>query len=341
MGKRANPAMVGAFVVGAVALVAVAATLLGSGRLFSHRHVYVLYFQSNVNGLRVDAPVKFHGVEIGSVYRIMLSLPQLERAVSAHNPAVMRVPVEIEVNERKIESRAGRALDLDDPRTLKRLIDAGLRGQLALESILTGLLYVELDMHPGTPANFVLRPNSTFQEIPTQPTEFEQVQQNVGKVLAKLSQIDFPAVVQSMVQMTDSIRGLVQSPQLQAMVDRLQKATKSLDAAAQSAQLMADTIRIQVVPLSRSLQGASENTAETMRQARAAMAAAQQAFVEAQSAFVEAKTILDPASPITYQLSKTLQDISGAARSTRELADFLQRNPSAIIRGRAVSQDRR
>lgn len=341
MGKRANPALVGAFVIGAVALVAVAATLLGSGRLFSHRHFYILYFQSNVNGLRVDAPVKFHGVEIGSVYRIMLSLTQLERAVSAHNPAVMRVPVLIEVDERKIERTAGQSVDLDDPRNLKRLIDAGLRGQLAMESILTGLLYVELDLHPGTPAHFVLPPNSTFQEIPTQPTEFELVQKDVAKVLAKLSQVDFPAMVQSMMQMTDSIRGLVQSPQLQALIDRLQKATKSLNAAAQSAQLMADTIRIQVVPLSRSLQSVSQNTAETMRQARAAMAAAQQAFVEAQSAFAEARTILDPASPITYQLNKTLEDISGAARSTRELADFLQRNPSAIIRGRAVSQDGR
>jgi len=50
---------------------------------------------------------------------------------------------------------------------------------------------------------------------------------------------------------------------------------------------------------------------------------------------------LSCAAPITYQFSKTLEDISGAARSTRDLTDFLQRNPSAIIRGRAVSQDGR
>lgn len=341
MGKRANPAMVGAFVIGAVALVAIAVTLLGSGRLLSHRHIYVLFFQSNVNGLRVDAPVKFHGVEIGSVYRILLSLTQLERAVRSNTPTVMRVPVLIEVDEKKIISRGGNALDLDNPETLKRLIAAGLRGQLSLESLLTGLLYVDLDMHPGTPANFVLPPNSTFQEIPTETTEFEQVQKNASKVLAKLSRIDFASAVQSIVQMTDSIRDLVQSPQVQDTMDRLQQATKSLNAAAESARLMTDTIRTQVVPLSRSLQGASASTADTMRQARAAIASAQQAFVEAQSAFVEAKTILNPASPITYQLSKTLEEISEAARSTRELADFLQRNPSAIVRGRAASQDER
>jgi paraquat-inducible protein B len=341
MGKRFSPAVVGAFVVGAMALVVVAITLLGSGRLLRRRHIYILYFQSNVAGLHVDAPVRFHGVEIGSVYRVLLSLSQVEQAVSAHNPAVMRVPVQIELDERKIQSRTGQVLNLDDPLTLKRLIDAGLRGQLALESILTGLLYVELDMHPGTKPHFVLEPNSAYQEIPTEPTELEQVQQNVGKVLSKLSQVDFPAVMQSMMQMTDSIRDLVQSPQLQATIARLEQATKSLDAAARSARQMADAIRTQVVPLSRSLQGASDNTAETMRQARAAMVSAQQAFAQAQAAFVEAKAILDPASPITYQLSKTLEEIAEAARSTRELADFLQHNPSAIIRGRAASGDGR
>jgi paraquat-inducible protein B len=62
---------------------------------------------------------------------------------------------------------------------------------------------------------------------------------------------------------------------------------------------------------------------------------------EAQAAFAKAKVTLDPASPITYQLNKALEEISGAARSTHELADFLERNPSAVIRGRAVSQNGR
>ncbi len=339
MGKRANPALVGAFVIGAAALVVAAITLLGSGSLFRRRHIYVLYFQSNVNGLRVDAPVKFHGVEIGSVYRILLSLNQLEYVVRTNNPSIMRVPVLIELDERKMTRRGGRALNLDDPQTLKRLIDAGLRGQLALESLLTGLLYVDLDMHPGTPANFVLPPNSTFPEIPTRRTEFEQVQQDLTRVLGRLSQIDFPAAIDSITQMTNSIRELIQSPQLAATIDRLQQATRSLDQAARSAQRMTDTIRTEVVPLSRSLRGASDSTAETMRQARTSLAAAQQAFAQAQAAFVEARTLLDPASPVAYQLSKALEDISAAARSTRELADFLRRNPSAVIRG--VSQDGR
>jgi paraquat-inducible protein B len=339
MHKRTNPALVGAFVLGAAALVVVAITLLGSGRLFHRQHLYVLYFQSNVNGLRVGAPVKFRGVEIGSVERILLSLNQLENAVRVDNPSIIRVPVLIEIDERKIVSRGGRSLDLDDPRTLKSLIAAGLRGQLSMESLITGMLYVDLDVFPGTPAHFVLPPNATFQEIPTRQTEFEQVQKQLGEIVARLSKVNFPQLIQSMVAMTDAVRNLANSPQLQEAISQIEITTRTLDRAAQSAQRMADTIRSQVVPLAQSLRGSSEAATQTLRQAQAAMVAAQQAFVEANATFKEAKAVLDPASPITYQLRKTLEDISGAARSTRELADYLSRNPSAILRGRPVSQD--
>ena len=340
MDKQMNPALVGAFVVGALALVVTAIVLLGSGRLFRHQHTYVLYFKSSVNGLRVGAPVKFRGVQIGSVTRILLSLNQLEYAVRTNDPSQIRMPVLIELDERKIISRGGRALDLNDPRNLKRLIDAGLRGQLAMESLLTGLMYVELDIHPGTQPHMVLPPNSSFQEIPTLPPELEQVQQEVGRVLAKLSQVDFVAAVHSVTAMTDAIRNLANSPKLSATLDGLQRATAKLDGAIVSIQQMANEIKTQVGPLASSLRKASDNASETMKEARSSLAAAQQAFVQAQGAFAEAKAMLDPASPVTYELDKTLQDISGAARSTRELADFLQRNPSAVLRGRP-SQDGR
>ncbi len=336
-----NPALVGAFVIGAIAIVVVVITLLGSGTLFRRQHTYVCYFQSNVNGLRVGAPVKFRGVEIGSVTRILLSLNQLEYAVRTNNPGLIRMPVLIELDEKKIISRGGRNLDLNDPRNLKRLIDAGLRAQLAMESLLTGILYVELDILPGTTAHMVLPPNSSFQEIPTRPNEFEQVQQGVGKVVAGLSKVDFVKAVNSAVAMTDAIRNLADSPKLKATIDRLEVTAQNLNSAAISAQRMADAIRTQIGPLAQSIRGASDNASETMRQARTALAAAQQAFSAAQNTFTEAKAMLDPASPVTYQLNKALEDISGAARATRELAEFLERNPSAVIRGKATSQDGR
>ena len=185
-------------------------------------------------------------------------------------------------------------------------------------------------------------PNSSFQEIPTHPTEFEQVQQEVAKVVAGLSQVDFrpsgpfddaddrfdpwPGPSHRKLQATD------RSPQRRHQI---------LNAAAASAQTDGGyDAGIQVVPLSRICKAFRIPPKRCARRALR-WPPRNRRSSPPRARFAEARAILDPASPITYQLNKTLEDISGAARSTRELADFLQRNPSAIIRGRAVSQDGR
>jgi paraquat-inducible protein B len=74
MNKKISPAVIGAFVIGAVALIIIAILVFGSGRLFRQTRDFVLYFDNSVNGLRIGAPVKIKGVEIGSVKDIRLQL---------------------------------------------------------------------------------------------------------------------------------------------------------------------------------------------------------------------------------------------------------------------------
>ena len=91
MNKKISPTLIGVFVVGAVALIVIAILVFGSGRLFRQSRDFVLYFDNSVNGLRVGAPVKFKGVEIGQVKRIKLRLEDIAsgevRAFLAREPA--------------------------------------------------------------------------------------------------------------------------------------------------------------------------------------------------------------------------------------------------------------
>jgi len=72
MSKKANPTIIGAFVVGAIAIVTILILLLSGNVLFKKEVQAIMYFDGSVTGLNVGAPVKFRGVKVGTVTDIKL-----------------------------------------------------------------------------------------------------------------------------------------------------------------------------------------------------------------------------------------------------------------------------
>ena len=325
MGKKINPATVGAFVLGAVGLILAAIVVFGSGHLFRKTHEFVIYFGGDINGLRVGAPVKFKGVEIGQVSKIRLRLEQDVNNQNGQLRADVRIPVIIELDEEKIISHGGSAIDLSDPHTVPNLIREGLRAQLGSDSFVTGLMYVALDIQPNTPIQMVAPPGSPLQEIPAVPNTLEQAQAVAVRIFERLDKVDFNAVFTQMTGMLDSIRQLATSPALKEVVNNSEKTREQLDRTLAGAQQTLSTVNGQVPPLSDSLQKTSASADAAANQVRLTLGTMQ--------------TTIQPNSPLNYQALQTLQDVSAAAHSIKELADYLQRNPSAIVRGRDFSQD--
>jgi paraquat-inducible protein B len=317
MGKQVNPATVGAFVLGALGLILAAVVVLKGG-LFQTKHKFVIYFPGDINGLRVGAAVKFNGVEIGEVSQTQLSLEQEQ------NKALVRIPVVIQLDEKKILSH-GATIDLSDQETIPNLVKAGLRAQLGSDSFVTGLLYVALDIEPNTPMVLVKNPLEGLQQIPAIPNTLEQAQAVAVRIFERLDKVDFNAVFTQMTGMLDSIRQITTSPALRDVVNNSEKTREQLDHTLAGAQQTFSTVNGQVVPLSDSLQKTSGAADAAAKQVRLTLGTVQ--------------TTIEPNSPINYQALQTLQDVSAAAHSVKELADYLQRNPSAIVRGRDFSQD--
>ncbi|HTJ09112.1 MAG TPA: MlaD family protein [Candidatus Binataceae bacterium] len=324
MGKRISPTLVGTFVLGAIALAVATVVALGSGRLFTHQNLFVLYFSSDVNGLKVGAPVKFRGVEIGAVNAVLLSVGTPRQNRNAEKAAHQyRIPVIIDLETYKLVRR-GAATNLDDPDKVAQAVKRGLRGQLNVESLVTGLLYVDLDYRPDTPAIFYMGSDSPYPEIPTVPTKLEQAATTLSKMMAQLEQINFDEVIRSLTETAAAITNLANSPKIQTAVDSLNLAAKSMGQASASVNHLASSLDREIGPMGDELRLTTEQTRATLKQTQATLAAVQ--------------ATLGPDSPLNYELAQTLEQTSSAARSLRQLSDYLRRNPSSVVRGRYTSE---
>ena len=334
MSKKISPTLIGAFVVGALALIVLAVVALGSGRFFRQTRQFVLYFDTSVNGLRVGAPVKFKGVEIGAVKDIRL---QLEKGAD-----VSKIPVIVEIDLEKLTSHgASGEVARDLPTFRQAIIKMGLRGQLLMESLVTGLLYVGLDFFPNTPVRLVQTGEVNYQypEIPTTPTTLEQAQDAATRIIAKIEELDFKGLQKSLTETVDGVNQLVNSPDLKASLRGLNAAMPKLEEALVSIRKASAGLDQSLVTLSKNLEQTSDATREAMQQATIAIKRTDGALKAAEAVMINVNGMMDQDSPTFYELRRSMKEISAAARTLRLLSGYIERNPRALIFGKPESVD--
>jgi paraquat-inducible protein B len=323
MSKRISPTAIGVFVVGSFVLVIAAIVMVGSANLFKRPQRFVCMFPGDVNGLRVGAPVKVRGVQIGTVEEIKLALAPGEGEV---RPDIkeLRLPVIIGIDPDLVKKRGGTGAALS---TLgfESMISRGLSAQLAAESLLTGLLYVDLDLRPNAQPSLTLVPGSgNLQEVPTVPTAMEAIQTQATDALAKLDRVDFNALVTSVTNAANSINQLTSSGDLKDTLASLKRTVPNLNQTITSMRAALDNANQKITPLVASLQKSSDEANATMKDTREAL--------------LEVRSNLDPDSPLSVNLNTALDQLAETTRSIGELTDYLQRNPAALVRGKYVPE---
>lgn len=304
MSRRANPSIIGLFVLGAVALALAGVAMFGSGLLARPKATFILYFPESVNGLDVGAPVKFKGVQLGRVTGIMLGYDQ--------KPGTSDVAVLVEIDEKTYAEKTNRIVDLSNREVMKEAIDHGLRARLETQSLVTGLLYIELGFHPDTPVRY-MQLGDTYTEIPTIPSNLEEMVDRTMRAIARIGQIPLEDLVQSFTSLAKSMDELVQDPKVRATIS-------SIDAAAREAETLMRAVRGEVKPLAR---GANVTIEE-----------AQRTLVDLRKLAESVQGLTRDGSPLRYQLSTALGELTNAARALRVLADYLERNPQAVLTGK-------
>lgn len=343
MSNKANPTIIGAFVVGATALLVAAIMIFGSGHLLTPKASFVVFFEGNVSGLQDGAAVSFRGVKIGEVRDVEAVI----------DPEKVEIHIKVEV-----EILGDAVLTMDGPAdTTTESIEQGimflvsgrsLRAKLQSWSFVTGQLYVDLDFYPETEAHFVgLEPN--LHEIPAVPSDMQRLRGAFVETLQTLKDLPLGDVLQSVQQAVDSvnqllnseeldgtltgINNIVNAPEIGSILEGLDRTVNSpqiaealegINQAIQDAQGLVASVEGQITPVLVDLD-------KTVLSAQQLLATIDQTVLRLQTSVTDNVEL-------QHQVGTTLSELSQAARSVRILADYLERHPESLIRGKSGAQ---
>jgi len=335
MAKQWNKTVIGVFVLSGIALLILSVILFGGGRFFGEKHRFVLFFQGSIRGLAAGAPVVLQGVQVGSVERIFLQ--------EDPNTQALRIPVIISLVPDQIDTGDVLLGDLEE--AVQNLIAKGLKGQLTIQSLVTGQLIIELDFFPDLPTRLV-GSDLPYMEIPTIPSSLEQIARTIEKIPVQ-------QLFEKLVAAVDGIERTINAPEIKEALKAIQltaQGTERLvtraDGVVAGADRMLEKLDRQVGALGASLKTASENAGRLLDnidaqvgplglEARKTLDATRQLLANAQSTVDGVDGFVGQRSELRHRLNRSLEEITAAARALRALSDLLERHPEVLLRGKS------
>jgi len=333
MSKKANPTSIGLFFVVGLALGVAGLLIFSSRSIFHPRQKDILYFNASLKGLNPGAPVKFRGVTIGSVVEILIRHNQASNDYS--------MPVVIAIDKKLAQSKSDDLLLVGSQSKLDQLISQGLRGRLDAESLVTGVLYVGLDIVPNAPSPVFHQLTPEYHEIPTLPSDVQKLMADLSRLMADLSHLDVRGLSEKLngiLTRADTSLSQLNIPEINSGVTNLLVAahhlvttpelTNSFAALRQTldhADILLKRIDSRVDPLAESVTNILHDAQTTLADVRVVVR--------------NVGDLLGPDSAIPSDLKQALEELSNVCRAVSDLAEFLGRNPNALLTGKKRPKD--
>ncbi len=316
------------FVIGALVLGIVSYLSFGGANVFAKPTRFYVYFSESVSGLDPGASLKLTGVRVGRVAAINV------RFDAATKESLVQVVCEVDRNI--LTDPSGRLIDLTSPVELQSLIDRGLRARLSLTGI-TGLLFVEMNFedtrkYPANPRFMA----EVLPVVPSIPSPISEVQQSIVEIVANIRKVDFAALAKELKTLLASTNQKVNDLEVKALSERVGRAAdavasfvntpearevfKNLNATITDTRTLLAKIDTQVGPV-------GEEFKKTLTDAQAALKSLE-------AAATTTRNFIQTQSGVGEEVTHTLQQIADAAATLERLADFIERNPNALIVGK-------
>jgi paraquat-inducible protein B len=322
MSKHANPTLIGAFILVVIALTVLGVMALVPAFAMGNRPVFISYFEDSLNGLEPGAPVKFQGVQVGNVVSTGVRLDPDEMSSLA--------PVRYRIDLRRLEAAGQDFVELDDEAVLGAHVAGGLRAQLQLESIVTGLLFVNISyLDDPPPAPRVA--DAEHPVIPTAPSPFLALEaealalsaaaQRVLAVAADmLESLDAEEFAASLAGAARAVERLADAPEIRAALNEVPGVAAQLTLTMAEIQLLSERLLRAVDPFEAQFGDTAAEailTLQTMRET-----------IESTRGAVTTD------AGIGFRVEEALLSLTQAADAIRRLVDSLEQDPSLLLRGR-------
>jgi paraquat-inducible protein B len=314
--------MIGGFVIIAVGILAASVVIFGSGDWFKDSLKYVLHFQESVKGLNVGSPVLYRGFPVGEVKRVLIQADTQDFKDD--------VLVFVEIYPETVAFPT-RELDLEQWKARMRdLIGRGLRAQMVPQSLITGKLIIELNMHADAPDPMehvdlsAWNISQDYGEIPTIPS-------TLSKLEAALGNLDLKALSKKLVSVLTSADRILKNPNIDASINEFKGTIVD-------ARKLVNNVDEEVKPLSGKAQTTLGDVGKLARHVDAKVdpiaESVEKALKSVDTAFKSIDELVGKRSPTRAEVDKTLKEIQKAARSMRILADYLEQHPEALLKGK-------
>ncbi len=329
MKTKVSPAAVGIFVLGALALGLIGLLSFGSLSLFNKPHRFMVYFDESIHGLDLGSPVKLRGVRIGRVVDLAVHYDDVA------NKSVVAVTCELTRNV--ITDEKGVQQKIAGPADIQALVNHGLRAQLGVLGLATGLLFVELDFQD--PAEVPAPKLATEQKlvvIPAMPSAISEYQASLSEILADLKRVDFAGISRDTKALLATANRKLGEADVKGLTTRVGAAADAVTAFVNSPEAKQTFLNLNhaLTELRVVLARIDGNVGPVSDELKKTLADAQSALKTLEAAAATTQRFVAAQGGVGEEATATLRQLADAAAALERLSDAITRNPSALVVGK-------
>ena len=329
MKTKVSPAVVGLFVLGALALGVIALLSFGGLSLFSRPQRFMVYFDESVHGLDLGSPVKLRGVRVGRVVDLEIHYDDTA------NRSV--VAVTCELNRNVITDAKGADLRVTGPQDVQMMVDHGLRAQLGVLGLATGLLFVELDfadpqLYPVTAQADIPK----YVVIPSMPSAISEYQASISEILNDLRKVDFAGISKDLKTVLASTNKKINDLDLKTLGDKMGRAADTVTAFIESPEAKQTMVNLNaaLVAARSAMERIDGQVGPLSDDIKQTLAAAQAALKTLDATAATTRRFVQQQNQVGDDLTATLRQVAEAATALDNLAAAIERNPSSLVVGK-------